>query len=105
MSVIEPIKPNSHHKNGRRKLIREFSLGELLWFIQQNGEFWASWRYRDDYLRSRCKKLLVRGLVRRKRCEPGMDIFVPTRKSFSSLQTTVRQDSNPSSIPSPDCDE
>jgi hypothetical protein len=50
---------------------------QILAIAHRKGMFVVSWRYRDDSLRKRCRKLVRKGLLRRWRGPPGQDVFRP----------------------------
>lgn len=50
---------------------------QILSIAKRQGWFFVSWRYRDDYLRGKCKKLVLKGKLKWGEYKAGRDLFLP----------------------------
>lgn len=57
----------------------------ILRIASRQGVFEVSWRYRDDRLRERCRKMTRAGLLRRVQGAPGADRWAITEAGRSVL--------------------
>ena len=54
---------------------------QIINIVNKKGWFSVSWRYRDDYLRNQCKKLVLKGKIKWGKYEAGRDLFEPIKVS------------------------
>ena len=50
---------------------------QILEVARRKGYFEVSWRWRDDRLRTQCKRLVKKRLLKRAPYKPGSDTFLP----------------------------
>jgi hypothetical protein len=60
----------------------------ILAIARAKGIFVVSWRYRDDWLRARCAKLVREGKLKKVRGEAGANYYEPVR-SGTSISTEI----------------
>lgn len=64
-------------RSAQREQQELLTLDRILFLARQKGRFCVSWRYRDDWLRKRCGKLVKQGLLRRVPYTKGENEYEP----------------------------
>ncbi len=49
--------------------------GRILRIAKAKGEFSVTWHYRNDAVRQKCELMVRAGLLKRKRCAAGSDLY------------------------------
>lgn len=64
-------------KSAQEEQQRLLTPDRILYLARQKGSFHVSWRYRDEWLRKRCGKMVKEGLLRRVPRTKGENQYVP----------------------------